>query len=193
MLTKKEISFNEVLRRWAIGEIKSKIFGLDSYFIDRENLKKGNFSNLYIIEQYLPNRKDFIFTICLLEPKWYLIDFKYIKNKFPKLYTIKDNTWFKYSNNTYNFSIAADYLIHNKNDQRVNAIINSFENLDCDDFLGIALIKPINKDYYIITEGHARMVAIYNKLVIKKERLKIPIKITIGYIKKDDWVLSPLI
>lgn len=193
MLTKKEISFNEVLRRWATGEIKSKIFGLDSYLIDRENLKNNNFSNLRIIEQYLPKRKFFIFTICLLEPEWYLIDFKHIKDKFTKFYTIKDITWFEYSNSTYKFSIAAEYLINNKNDQRINEIINLFENLDCNDFMGITLIKPLNKDYYIIAEGHARMVSIYNKLVIKKENLKIPIKISIGYIKKDDWVFSPLI
>ena len=70
-------------------------------------------------------------------------------------------------------------------------MIDNFEYLNMEDLMGITILKLRKKDTYIIVEGHARMVAIYNKLIIKKEKLRYPIEISIGFIEKDNWIFSP--
>ncbi|TET06178.1 MAG: hypothetical protein E3J83_06355 [Candidatus Atribacteria bacterium] len=191
MLVKKEIDFKEVLRRWAIGEIGSKEFGLPDFKEERKKLKSNQFTETDLEKCLYRRWTCYIPTIAQLNAVWFLKPTKFIINEFPKFYTMNDNGWKQKTNGSYRL-IDAIFRSMNYPDEnsREFKIIRNFENLDIDDFTGITLIynKIIKK--YIIVEGHARLIAIYNHLVINKRKIRLPLEFAIG-ITNNKWYFSP--
>lgn len=191
MIVKKEIDFKEVLRRWAIGESRSKPdnFGSFEYKKIRQELKTDNF--LYL-SHLLNKRPYFIESLKKLNIFWYLKPINFIIKEFSKFYVVKDDGWKNYTNGTYKFLDAVNYLLKfPERNKDVYEIIQNFQNMDKDDLMGIILLSN-KKGFYTIVEGHKRLVAIYKSVLIDKNinnNLK-SAEFIIG-ITKENWEFFP--
>lgn len=191
MFIKKEIDFKEVLRRWAIGEVGSEEFGLPNFEEERKKLKSNQFAETDL--KRCLNKRWFYYipTINQLNAKWFLKPFKFIIRKFTKLYTMNDPGWKQKTCGSYKLVDAVfNSIKYPKENSREIKIIRDFENLNIDDLTGITMICDQKSKKYIIVEGHRRLIAIYNHLVINKRKISLPLEFTIG-ITNNKWIFSP--
>lgn len=191
MVFNKKIGFNEVLRRWAIGEVGSKEFGIPNFEEERKKLKLNDFTQ-EDLERCLNRRWPYyIPTINQLNADWIIKPFKLIIKELPKFYTINDSGWKQKTNGTYKLANAVfNYINYPDENSREFKITRNFKNLDIDDFTGITLIYEKLTKKYIIAEGHSRLIALYNHLIINKKRISLPLEFAIGY-TNNKWYFSP--
>ena len=188
----KEIDFKEVLRRWALGEVGSKEFGLPDYKNLRKKLKSNQFSNSDL-DACLYRRKLFIMTIAQLNAKWLLKPISFIMKKLPEIFVVKDEGWKEKTNGSNLLIDAVRNSVDNPDrDSREYKILKNIENLGIDDFTGITLVYNTKAERYIAAEGHSRLIALYNYLIIKQKKLGMDIEVVVG-ITENNWVFDPIL
>jgi len=191
MIIRRRIEFKEVLRRWAIGEVGSKEFGISNFKEARKKLKSNQFTDSDL-ERCLYKRWQFyIPTIEVLNATWFLKSTKFIINEFPNLYTMNETGWKQKTNGSYRLIDAVNKFLNlSDENSREFKIVKNLENLDIDDLTGITLIydKIIKK--YIIVEGHVRLIALYNHLIIHEREIDLPLEFAIGF-TDIKWRFSP--
>lgn len=183
-----------------MGEVNSDFFYCHDPVIRKETLsllksgdaneeKKG-------IERHQLTRKIFIDTIPS-DTKWFIASLSINEDEFRRLRTIKDhNGWNRYSRGTYLLVDAVNYLIENPCiDPRVWSIIQRFPELikDKDNMIGLTFLSETKEGPYIITEGTARLVAIYYHCIVNKVKLfeDNAIEVVLG-VSRIKWDFSPL-
>lgn len=192
-----EIDRHEALRRWAIGEVKSRFFYSKDPAIQEETLsllRSGDRSKeAEGIRRHHKTRGSFIGSIPA-DTKWFLASFDVVENEFQGLRTIEDNKlWKKYSGGSYLLRDAANCLIKNPwEDPRVCPIILGLPD-GYVDLTGITLWSMGKEGPYIIAEGTARLVAIYYHCIHKGIELfeNNAVEVSLG-ISKTKWYWSPV-
>jgi hypothetical protein len=150
-----EVSFHEVLKRWAIGEIESDFFRR-SGFNKEEFLSYLKHDDKRGIIPLLCYRR-FLITSSLQNRKWFLGVLPINKVEFSSFKTMKPD-WEKLSKNTYNFCVAAENP--DTINSRIRGIINNmYGNVE---WMGITFIAQSEKGPYTIVEGYGRLVALYH-------------------------------
>jgi hypothetical protein len=120
MVIKSEVTRDEMLRCWSVGEGLSKFNGRCNYI------------------STLPQ-----------DTKWYLVSIAVSKNEFQGFYTIRDNKWLKYSARSCLLLDAANYLMQNRDeDSRVSSIVDKLPDVELTGITFIALDK--NGPYIIV-------------------------------------------
>ena len=188
----KEIDFREVLRRWAIGEVGSKEFGFAGFEECRNRLKSNQFTDTDL-EVYLCRRQFPIMTIAQLNAKWLLKPISYVMQKFSEIIVIKDEGWKEKTNGSHLLIDAVKRSIDNPDkNSREYQILENIDKLDIDDFTGITFIYYKKAKRFITAEGHSRLMALYNYLVVEQKKLDIDIEMAVG-ITDNKWIFDPLL
>lgn len=192
-----EIERHEMERRWAIGEVYSKIFHSEDPVLRKETLALLESGDRIKEEEGIRrhqcrNRGIYINSIPQ-DTEWFLASLPIIESEFRKFKTIKDKNWYKYSDESYLFLDAANHLIKNPcEDTRVTSIIEKLIDRKVE-MMGITFISEIkNGSYYIIAEGTARLVAIYYHCILNGVKLfeDNTIEVVLG-VSKTKWRYSP--
>ena len=187
----KEIDFREVRRRWAIGEVGSKEFGCLDFKECRNRLKSNKLTDADL-DKYLSRRWFFILTIAQLNARWQLKPISYILQEFSNITAVKDEGWKENTDGSYLLIDAVNKSINNPvKNSREYQILKNIGKLDIDDSTGITLIYNKKAKKYIVAEGHSRLIALYNYLVVQKNKLSINIEAAIG-ITDIEWSFAPL-
>lgn len=93
MIIKRKIDFKEVLRRWAVGEVGSKEFGLPNFKEERMKLKSNQFTANDLKRCLYRRWPYYIPTINQLKAEWILNPLKLIIKELPKFYTVNESDW----------------------------------------------------------------------------------------------------
>ncbi len=162
----REITFHEMLRRFAVGEVRSYSF----YKAPNDEHRKESLCLLMSGEQdqehegihrVLEGRRSVVNNLLQLRLKYYLANLPITHSQFSVIKTYNDRNWVRYSGGTRKLIDAASYLRDAPGeDNRVDKIISAFKRGDIE-MQGITLVKESETGFFTIFEGNARLVAVY--------------------------------
>ena len=160
----REITFHEMLRRFAVGEAFSDFYQApnDEHRMEMLRLLKSGEQNQEIegIEQVLKGRK-FLVNSFPQGAKWYLANMPITLDQFSAIQTINDPGWVSHSGGTLKLIDAATNLRDAPGtDVRVDAILSAFKQGDVE-MQGITLIGQSEEGPFTIAEGNGRLVSVY--------------------------------
>ena len=160
----REITFHEMLRRFAIGEVFSNFYHAPNNEHRKKmlHLLESGEQSLEIegIERVLMGRQ-FLVNSLPQEAKWYLANLPITFDHFSEIQTINDSGWVSHSGGTQKLIDAAINLRDAPGtDIRVDAILSAFKQGSVE-MRGITLMGKSEKEPFTIAEGHGRLVAIY--------------------------------
>lgn len=159
-----EITFHEMLRRFAIGEVFSEFY--DTPTDEHRNktlllLKSGEQNNeIEGIKRSLVRRR------CILqsfpqEAKWYIANLPVTRDQFSAIKIFPNEKWADYSGESHKLIDAATKLRDAPGkDKRVDAIVSAFKQGNVE-MQGITLMCQSEEGPFTIAEGNARLVAVY--------------------------------
>lgn len=160
----REITFHEMLRRFAIGETFSEFYHApnDEHRNETLRLLNSGKQNQEIegINRALASRQ------CLVnrfrqKTKWYLANLPVTPDQFSAIHTIDDPGWVSHSRGTLKLIDAATNLRDAPGaDIRVDAIVSAFRQGNVE-MKGITLIGQSEEGPFTIAEGNGRLVAVY--------------------------------
>ena len=160
----REITFQEMLRRFAIGEVFSDFYRAPSNESRNETLQlleSGKHSQeTEGIERVLSGRH-FLVKSLPQETKWYLAKLPITLDNFLAIQTINDSGWVNHSGGTQKLIDAAINLRDAPGkDIRVDSIVSAFKQGNVE-MRGITLMGQSENGPYTIAEGNGRLVAVY--------------------------------
>lgn len=191
----REISIQEVLRRIAIGEIRSNFFPVD------ESCKKSTLACLRSdnaeliakgIEIYLAiSGRTVFFSTLPKNTRWYLAHLSSTKEEYRNINTINRDEWKIRSKHTCNLVEASDFLDgHPELDDRVCQISDAFSTGTVE-LTGITLHSQSLHGPSTIVEGHGRLIALYRHCVKKTPVTGAEKNVVALGISPDQWTYSP--
>jgi hypothetical protein len=160
----RKITFQEMLRRFAVGEAFSNFYHAPNNEHRKETLQllqSGEQSQeIKGIEQVLRGR-GFLVNSLPQEAQWYLANLPITLDYFSAIQTINDSGWISHSGGTQKLIDAAINLRDAPGtDIRVDAIVTAFKQGNVE-MQGITLMAQSEKGPFTIAEGNGRLVAVY--------------------------------
>ncbi len=161
----REITFHEMLRRFAVGETFSEFYKAPNDEHRKETLRllKSGEQNQENegIHRALERRGSVVNSLFQLRAKWYLANLPVTHDQFSVIQTFPDPNWIRYSGGTRKLIDAAIYLRDvSRKDVRIDEIVSAFNRGDVE-MQGITLIGQSEEGPFIIAEGNGRLVAVY--------------------------------
>ena len=160
----REITFQEMLRRFAVGEAFSVFYHTPNDEHRKETLRllKSGEQNQEIegINRALAGRQFFVNSFPR-GAKWHLANLPVTLDQFSALQTINDPGWVRHSGGTQKLIDAATNLRDAPGtDVRVDEIVSAFKQGDVE-MQGITLIGKSEEGPFTIAEGNGRLLAVY--------------------------------
>ena len=160
----REITFQEMLRRFAVGETFSEFYHPpnDEHRKQTLRLLKSGEQNQEIegINRAL-DRRGFLVNSIPREAKWHLANLPVTLDQFSVLQTINDPGWIRHSGGTQKLIDAATNLRDAPGtDPRVDAIVAAFKQGNVE-MQGITLIGQSEEGTFTVAEGTGRLVSVY--------------------------------
>jgi hypothetical protein len=160
----REITYREMLRRFAIGETYSNFYNPPNNEYREESLrllKSGEqIKENEGIKRVLMGREPLIKSFPQ-DTKWYLAVLPITIDFFSAIKTINDSGWVGHSGGSQKLIDAAINLRDKtRNDARVDAIVSAFKQGKVE-MQGITLVAESKKGPFTVAEGNGRLVAVY--------------------------------
>ena len=168
----REITFHEMLRRFAVGETFSEFYQAPNEEHRKETLRllKSGEQNLEKegINRALERRGCVVNSFYPLRVKWYLANLPVTYGQFSAIKTFNDPSWVCHSGGTQELIDAAINLRNAPGkDRRVDGIVSAFKLGDVE-MQGITLIGKSEEGPFTIAEGNGRLVAVYLCCVVEQ-------------------------
>ena len=172
-----EITYREMTRRWAIGEVMSVFFHRRDKAYQQDTLRLLTCGNQDDesegIRRHQITRGSYISSI---PPgtTWYLSKLSVTEEEFAKLYTDKSPGWKRYSGGTFRLSDVATFLREDPSqDLRIAGMISELQNRRFEP-IGITLIEENSNGPYTILEGNGRLAAVYIQCLLQDRKSDCP-------------------